>query len=162
MAQQRPLQRAGGGFPVARGPVPGGAQVMGFALAHDGRVQLREDLAGRGDPRGRRPVQLEVGAVNMAEHQAVVGGDRRIGVGQRVAGQPGQVLDRLVEQGYRIGAAGPHGNPPAIRELLGHLGSSCRLGGGPASLSDLLLRPGITGHIRYRSMRAEPPSFGST
>ena len=32
MAQQRTFQRAGGGFPVTFGPVPGGAQVVKLPL----------------------------------------------------------------------------------------------------------------------------------
>ena len=50
VAQQRPLQRAGGGFPVALGPVPGGPQVMEFPLAHDRLVQPLQDLARGGAP----------------------------------------------------------------------------------------------------------------
>ena len=73
-----------------------------------------------------RPVQLQVSPVDVAEHQAVIGGDRRVGVRHRVARQGGQVLDGLVEQGHRVGAARPDGDPPAIRECLAHLGPSCR------------------------------------
>ena len=113
VAQQRALQRAGGGFPVALGPVPGGAQVMELPLAHDGLVQPLQDLA---RPRRRPPGSsrtAQVGAVDVAEHQAVVGGDRRLGVGHRVTGQGGQVLDGFVEQGHRVRAARPGREPPS-------------------------------------------------
>ena len=115
MAQQGPLQRAGSGLPVTVDPVPGGAHVMGLPLAHDGLIELLQDLAGGGDPLGRGRVELKVGAVDVTEHQAVIGG---------------QILDGLVEQRHRVGAGGPDGNTPAIRECLAHLGSSCHLGPG--------------------------------
>ena len=124
MAQQCTLQRAGRGFPVTVDPVPGGAQVVKLPLAHERLVQPLQDLARGGDALRGRPVQLQVGAVDMAEHQAVVGRDRGVGVRHRVARQRGQVLDGRVEQGHRVGAARPDGNVPAIRECLSHLGPS--------------------------------------
>ena len=96
---------------------------MEFPLAHGGLVQPLQDLPGSRDTLRRRPVQLQVSPVDVAEHQAVIGGDRRVGVRDRVAREGGQVLDGLVEQRHRAGAACPDRNPPAIRECLAHLGS---------------------------------------
>ncbi len=121
VAQQRALQRAGGGFPVALGPVPGGAQVVLLPLAHHGLVDPLQDLARGRDALRGRAVQLQVGAVDVAEDHAVVGRDRRVGLGHRVAGQGGQLLDGLVEYGHRVLVRGPDGHAPAICERLCHL-----------------------------------------
>jgi hypothetical protein len=89
MAQQGPLERAGGGLPVAVGPGPGRAQMMGFPFPQDRRIQLLDDLGGCRDTLRGRPVQREIGPVDVAEDQAVVGPDRRLGVGHGVARQRG-------------------------------------------------------------------------
>jgi len=141
MAQQRTLQRAGGGFPVAIDPVPGGPQVVQFPLAHDRLVQRLQNLARGGHALRGCPVQLQVGAVYMAEHQAVVSRDRRVGVRHRVAREGGQFLDGDIEQRHRVSSARPDRNPPAIRECLAHLGSSLPSGLGPAGQAYLPAKP---------------------
>jgi hypothetical protein len=100
--------------------------VVRFPLAHDGLVQLLQDVARGGDAPGCRGVQLQVSTINVAEDQTVVGGHRRLGLRDGIAGQRGQVLDGLVEQRHRTRAGRPDGNIPPVCERLAHLGSSCR------------------------------------
>jgi hypothetical protein len=95
---------------------------MGLPLAQDRLVQLLDHLGGRRDALRGRPVQREIGPVDVAEHQAVVGRDRRLGVRDGIARQRGQVLDGLVEEGDRLRAARPDRRPPAISECLAQLG----------------------------------------
>jgi len=79
-------------------------------------LEVVEDLPCRGHARRRVGVEGEIGAVDVAEKEPVVLGERRTRPGHRFARQRCQVLHCLIEQCNRLGAFRLHGHAPAICE----------------------------------------------
>ena len=96
---------------------------MDFTLAQRpaDSIQPLQDLGGAGDALRCRPVQREIGTVDVAEYKVVVRRYGRLRGRDRIPGECSEHLNCLAELGHCVAAGCLHGHAPAVRERSGHI-----------------------------------------